>query len=261
MEANVTTCSGGGTNVDLWPPVNRAIATAMFLLAPFLGTAIGPAVGGFAAQYKGWRWTQWPILFALVPLYIFSLGMEETYKKIILQRRAKKLKIMPPTNDSPKGLGALTFLLVVTLGRPVKMLLTEPLIIFMSFYTGFNFSMIYAFFAAFPLVFEGIYHFEPGFYGLTFFANSIGCVFAIVTIISIDRFTYYKEFKKSLKKGNNGVVAPEHRLYPAMLGGFGLPISLFWFAWTAKKEVHWISPILAEVPFAWGNLCVFVSNA
>lgn len=45
-----------------------------------------------------------------------------------------------------------------------------------------------------------------------------------------------------------------------MIGSLGLPIGLFWFAWTAKREVHWISPVLAAVPFAWGNLCIFVSR-
>jgi len=56
-------------------------------------------------------------------------------------------------------------------------------------------------------------------------------------------------------------VAPEKRLYAAMLGSVGLPMGLFWFAWTARKDVHWISPILATIPFAWGNLCVFTSVA
>ena len=37
--------------------------------------------------------------------------------------------------------------------------------------------------------------------------------------------------------------------------------SLFWFAWTARPDVHWISPVLAGIPFAMGNLCVFIGAA
>lgn len=37
--------------------------------------------------------------------------------------------------------------------------------------------------------------------------------------------------------------------------------SLFWFAWTARSDIHWISPVLAGIPFAWGNLCIFLSTA
>ncbi len=251
---------GAGTQSDLWAPVHRATSTSAFLLAPFLGTALGPTVGGFAAQYKGWRWTQWPILFILVPSYLGSLFMKETYKKIILQNRAKRLGIPPPVNTGPKGLDAIKFLLAVTLMRPVKMLFVEPIVAFFSLYTAFNFAVLFGFFAAFPLVFEGTYHMQSGFYGLTYFGIAFGCCLTVVTVIVIDKYTFRKEHARSLTEGRGGVVAPEHRLYPAMVGSFGLPLALFWFAWTAKKEVHWISPVLAEIPFGWGNLCVFVSH-
>lgn len=56
-------------------------------------------------------------------------------------------------------------------------------------------------------------------------------------------------------------VAPEHRLYPALLGTFLMPIGLFWFAWTARSNIHWFSPVLAGIPFAWGNLLIFMGAA
>ena len=86
----------------------------------------------------------------------------------------------------------------------------------------------------------------------------MGCVLAAVCVIIIDRHVHHKEYQKSLKDGENGVVAPEHRLYAAMLGSLGLPIGLFCFAWTARREVHWISPVLAGIPFGWGNMMLFV---
>lgn len=251
---------GGGTNVDLWPAVHRAVATGTFLLAPFLGPALGPALGGFAAQNKGWRWTQWLILFVAVPTYLYSLGMKETYKKIILQNRAKKLGIPPPPKG-PSGLAAIKILMTVTLFRPVRMLFTEPMVFFLSIYTGFNFSVIFGFFDAFPIVFEGVYHFNGGLTGLTFLGIGLGCCLAVVTAIVVDRLLYLPQFVKSHQEGRGGVVAPEHRLYVAMMGSIGLPVGLFWFAWTARADVHWISPILATVPFAWGNLLVFTATA
>ena len=250
---------GGGSTVDIWAPVDRAAATTIFLLAPFLGPAIGPAVGGFAAQYKGWRWTQWPILFILVPVYIYSLGMKETYKKIILQKCAKRLRIPPPVKVGPSGLAAVKFLITVTLFRPIKMLFIEPIVFFISLYAGFIFSVLFGFFDAFPLVFQGVYHFDTGFSGLTFLGIGLGCCIGVVTAIVIDRLWYRKEYLKSLKDGRGGAVAPEHRLYAAMMGSFGLSVGLFWFAWTSRPSVHWISPVLATVPFAWGNLCIFTS--
>lgn len=36
---------------------------------------------------------------------------------------------------------------------------------------------------------------------------------------------------------------------------------LFWFAWTSRPGIHWIVPTLAGIPFAWGNLCIFICGA
>ena len=44
-----------------------------------------------------------------------------------------------------------------------------------------------------------------------------------------------------------------------MMGSFGLPIGLFWFAWTADNGIHWAAPVIAAIPFSWGNLSLFVS--
>ena len=252
---------GAGTNADIWAPIHRAVTASTFLLAAFLGPALGPAVGGFSAQYKGWRWTQWDILFLLVPVYLYCLGMKETHKKIILQNRAKRLSIPPPAKTGPTGLAKVKFLLKVTLLRPVNMIFTEPIVFFMGLYVAFNFSVLFGFFAAFPIVFEGVYHFNTGFSGITFLGIGFGCCVGFVTTFIVDRIWYRKEYKKSHGEGRGGVVAPEHRLYTAMIGSFGLPIGLFWFAWTARADVHWISPILASVVFAWGNLCVFTAAA
>lgn len=249
---------GGGTNADVWPPVYRAIATSSFLLAPFLGPALGPAVGGFAAENKGWRWTQWPILFAAVVAYTFSLCMKETYKKVILQRRAKRLGLPLEPKTGPSGLAAVKILLTVTLTRPLHMILTEPIVGFFSLYTGFNFAVVFAFFAAYPLVFQGVYEFDSGMTGLTFLGIGIGVMLGVPTFVVIDRLTFRKQHQSSLAENRLGVVAPEHRLYPAMLGSVSLPIGLFWFAWTARSDVHWISPVIASVPFAWGNYLIFV---
>ena len=182
--------------------------------------------------------------------------MEETYKKTILLKRAKSLGLETP--KGPSGLAALKFLLHLTFFRPITMLVTEPIVIAWSSYIAFNFAVLYSFFAAFPLVFSSIYNFGPEQTGLTFLAIGVGCILATATFIIIDRLIYRKHHAQSHIQGHAGVVAPEHRLYAAMMGSIGIPFGLFWFAWTARKGIHWMSPVAAAVPFAWGNLCVFV---
>ena len=187
---------------------------------------------------------------------LFSLGMEETYKKTLLQRRAKRRGITLQ-KTGPQGLEALKFLLTVTLLRPLRMLVIEPIVAFFSLYVAFNMGVVFGFFDAFPIVFAGVYHFDSGKVGLTFLGLGLGCCLGVITFMFIDRLTYQKHYQASLREGRKGVIAPEHRLYPAMIGSIALPISLFWFGWTAK--LHWISPVCAAIPFGWGNFLVFVS--
>jgi MFS family permease len=250
---------GAGTNLDIWAPIHRARAVSLFLVAPFLGPALGPAVGGYVAEYKGWRWTQWTTIFLGAVIWIYSLGTKETYAKIILAKRAKKLGKPLPPSPVPPGLPAIKFLLTVTIVRPIHMLLTEPIVGLYSLYTGFNFSVLFCFFAAFPLVFQGVYKFSVGAAGLVFLGISVGCIVAAAISLIIDRLVYIKRVLQNRAAGGDGHIAPENRLYAAMLGSVFLTVGLFWFAWTARADIHCISCVIATVFFACGNLLTFVS--
>lgn len=256
---------GAGTNSDLFSPLHRAVASAIFLLAPFFGPALGPALGGYVAMKKGWRWTQWLILFWGAISYAISIPQKETYKKIILKKRAEKLGLPPPPNPLPPGMSKLHFLVVVTILRPLTMLFTETIVAFFSVYTAFNFSVLFGFFAAFPVVFQSpypeiqIYHFNTGESGLVFLGIGIGVCLASLIFILIDRLIYRKKTLKKQAAGDFVPLPPEERLWAAMLGSFLLPVGLFWFAWSARPDVHWISPILATIPFGIGNMLVFCS--
>ena len=140
------------------------------------------------------------------------------------------------------------------------MLFMEPIVTFLSIYTAFNFSVLFGFFDAFPIVFEGVYHFNIGESGLAFLGLGIGCVLATGLLILIDRLGYRKKTMRRRASGDVTPLAPEERLYTAILGSFLLPISLFWFAWTARADVHWIVPIISTIFFGAGNLLIFCSS-
>ncbi|KAL2404435.1 hypothetical protein ABEF93_004705 [Exophiala dermatitidis] len=66
----------------------------------------------------------------------------------------------------------INFIIMVTILRPLRMLVTESIVLFFSIYTAFNFSVLFAFFAAFPIVSQSpypaiqVYHFNTGESGL-----------------------------------------------------------------------------------------------
>lgn len=244
------------SHLSLVLPLGKHIKYSKFIDA---NTLRSPIVGGFAAEFKGWRWTQWCILFIGAAVYIASLGMQETYKKIILQRRAKRLDIAPPKAPKLTGLAGIKFILTVTLFRPLHMLCREPIVMFFSAYSAFTFALLFAFFAAFPLVFTRVYGFTTYQNGLVFIAIGLGVVISWVTTTLFDWKVYQAQYRKTVAAGKQNV-APEHRLYSAMVGSLGITVGVFWFAWTSRQGVHWIVPTLAGIPFAWGNLSIFVSS-
>lgn len=251
---------GAGTIADMNPNHRRTAPSAIYVLSPFLGPALGPVIGSFVTVRKNWRWTQWTIIFFAIFSFILTLFARETYKKTILARRRHKLGL-PPPSPFPSTAAKLKFLFAVTLLRPLHMLMTEPIVAFLSIYVAFNFSVLFAFFAAFPYTFESVYGFDTEQSGLVFLAIGVGSGLAVPTVLLCDWYLYQPHVRASKEKGGNGAVAPEYRLYPAMMGSFGLPIGLFWFAWTARSDISWASPVVSAIPFAWGNLSCFIAAA
>ncbi|KAF2110798.1 major facilitator superfamily domain-containing protein [Lophiotrema nucula] len=252
---------GAGTSADLFLPQHRAVVTSAFLAAPFLGPSLGPIVGGLATQYRGWRWTQWCMILITGVVFILALPTKETYKMTILKRRAKKHGITIQRVSTGSSVSALKKSLVQNFLRPINMLFTEPVVFFLSLYTAFAFGVLFLFFAAFPFVFQRPpYRFTVSQIGLTFIAIGTGVVMAALTGVLIDRIVYQKHYRVAVAAGQT-YAAPERRLYNMMLGCWGIPLGLFWFAWSAEKGLHWAVPVVAAVPFAWGNLCLFTSAA
>jgi multidrug resistance protein len=248
---------GAGTQADIFLPRFRAKSTSIFILAPFFGPAIGPVIGGFAAQYKGWRWTQWCLLFLAVPIYLLLLPMQETYKKIILKRRAQKRGIAKPGNGPPI-LGMVMLVLTITLLRPIHMLYTEPIALLLSLYSAYTFGILFAFFAAFPYIFSAPpYLFTTSQTGLTFISIGIGVILGSTTALIMDWKVYQKRHTEAMARGETHV-PPEQRLWAAMIGSIGMPVGLFWFAWSAGQGTHWAVPVVGAVWFGWGNMSLFV---
>lgn len=181
---------------------------------------------------------------------------EETYKKIILKKRAKALGASLPSG--PSGLALFKHIMTVVLSRQIHMLFTEPIVASFAIYVSFNFAVLFGFLASIPLIFTSVYGFTHAQSGLPFIAIAIGVLLSIPTMMLLDRTLYQKHYRRAMSEGRKGI-APEHRLYGAMVGSLGLPISLFWFAWTSQRSIHWIVPIIGLVPFAWGNISIFIS--
>lgn len=57
---------------------------------------------------------------------------------------------------------------------------------------------------------------------------------------------------------NGGKFECEMRLPQMIFFACVLPISFFWYGWTAEKHVHWIAPIIGMMPFGFGMMGVYM---
>lgn len=66
---------GTGTISDIWPPEKRGAPMSIFIFMVQMGPALGPVIGGFVVETRGWRWTQWVICFGIVVVFAVSRTM------------------------------------------------------------------------------------------------------------------------------------------------------------------------------------------
>ncbi|KAJ5117482.1 hypothetical protein N7448_011114 [Penicillium atrosanguineum] len=244
-----------GTINETFRPAARAIPSTIFILTPFLGPGLGPVIGSFLVNRKGWRWTQWTMLLLAMCTIITTFMARETFHPVLKSRRSKASRLsLPPSLPLSSKMRLFATIAIL---RPAQMMVTEPIVALTCLYVACEFATLFSFFAAFPMVFQGIYGFDIEDSGLVFLSIVVGCLFGAITVLLCDIFLYRPKAATYQEQS----VPPEYRLYPSLVGSVGLPISLFWFGWTSRADTSWIIPVTAIMLFAWGNICVFVSTA
>ncbi|UQC83828.1 major facilitator superfamily transporter [Colletotrichum lupini] len=223
---------GSGVLNETYLPVERGLPSTIFILSPFLGPGLGPVLGSFLVDRKGWRWTQYTLVFFSVFSLIWLFLSGESYHPVLLRRRRKQLGLVEPRSTA--NLQKLRQFLTVGLLRPLHMLFTEPIVAILSLYVACMFGTLFMFFGAFFYVFDKTHGYTLTQTGLVFLAIAFGCVLGCITMVLCDHHIY----QPKARQFSPSEIPPELRLYPAMLGSLGLPISLFWFGWTARPDVN-----------------------
>ncbi|KAK9237016.1 putative mfs multidrug transporter protein [Lipomyces kononenkoae] len=196
------------------------VAMGGFCLAPFAG----PVLWRLLIEKMSWNWTMWVLLmFARVTVVLIAT-LAETYKPILLKRRAKKRGLpLPP--KLPTG-EALKLVVMMTLQRPFAMLLTEPIVRALSVYMALVFAVLFGFFEAIPYVFTSVYGFHPGDTGLTFLGIGVGLLIGAAIFMFLDRtnMSLLCVFQCHRRLNPDCCQQKSERW-------LSLPIGLFWLAW------------------------------
>ncbi|KAI4120449.1 MAG: hypothetical protein LQ338_007008 [Usnochroma carphineum] len=252
--------TGGATIADMFEPKKQAYGIGVWDIASVFGPALGPLIGGFAAEKKGWRWTIWELIWLSGSCFVFLFFfLPETSSSNILYRRTVRIRAL--TNNAEikcepeieaEGLSGKDIARMVFI-RPFTLSFTEPICFVLNLYLALVYGLLYLWFESFPIVFGDIYHFTLGTEGLAFFGILVG------SFITMGPFFYYNYRFVEPQFNEEGRLRPEVRLQPAMVGAFFIPVCLFWFGWSARPSVHWIMPVIGSSFFSMGSFLLFMA--
>ncbi|KIY70946.1 MFS general substrate transporter [Cylindrobasidium torrendii FP15055 ss-10] len=194
--------NSGALISDMWNVRDRGKALAVFVAAPFAGPSLGPMVSGFiSVSGASWRWLFWTLtIFAGVCLAVIVILIPETYKPIILVRKARRIR--KETGDEryyapmEKTRKTMREQVENVLARPFKMLAREPMLIACTVYMSFIYGCLYLLFEAYPVVFAQYHHFRAQSVGLTFLPILIGAALAALVYVLVFDPMYQKEIDR-----------------------------------------------------------------
>jgi multidrug resistance protein len=256
-------CAGGSVS-DLWTPAERVFAFPFFAVLSFVGPEMGPVVGGWVGETNiGWRWVEWiTLIVSGVVLSIVILFQPETYGPVLLKWKAKHLRRLTGDDRYRGGIEVRKTPLVVrllrALYRPLLMTAQEPIIILLALYLTVTYIILFTFLTGYTFIYTDIYGLSQGMTGLCFLGLVVGII-SCAALIPLNVRLRQRDIARAKALGPNVKVAPESRLYWAMIGAPAIPISMFWMAWTARPDISIWSPLVASVVAGFGILCVFMT--
>ncbi|KAF2751627.1 MFS general substrate transporter [Sporormia fimetaria CBS 119925] len=246
---------GAGTIADIIPKEQRGTAMSVWMMGPTIGPCVGPIIGGYLIEARGWRWNFYLVAiiagaFTLINMFLMS----ETYAPVLLERKAARLRketgnphlrSQLDSGLSPKELFKFSIV------RPTKMLTRAPICIVISIYCAMTYAYLYILFTTFTAVFTDQYHWRGGVVGLSFLGLGLG------SLIGQWFFTHFgnKTVAKHIAAGD---FQPEHRLKLMCLGGFFLPVGLFWYGWSVQAKTHYMVPMLGTAVLGFALLMTFM---
>lgn len=246
---------------DIYQAKTRGLAIDLFAITVFCGPVLAPIAGGFTVEsFLGWRWTMYINgIMAVVSLLSITFCMEETYAPLILVKKAEQMRQITgnwgihAAHENVK----LDFGQIVTktISRPLKMLVFEPILLFVSIYTGFCYAILYLCLSSYPYAFMVKYK-----WSLSHAMIPYAGIFVGMFICCVMMMTYYERQYAALTNTTNGKPPAEVRLEPMKPASICFFIGLFWFFLSANypEKVHWIVPCISGVFTGYGMMGIFV---
>ena len=192
--------------------------------------------------------------------------LEETYPRVILGHKAKKLRKELKNDDICTEWEAQRLPLSKILGtafkRPIKLITTQPIVQFVAVYMAFLYGMIYLVLSTLATLWIERYGESVDIAGLNYVSVGLG----FLTASQLGTMFQDKVFM-ALKRRNGDVGLPEFRIPLMVPGSLLVPIGIFVYAWTAEYKVFWLWPnvgiylICASMIMSWQCLQAYLISS
>jgi multidrug resistance protein len=81
-----------GVLADIWGPVERGSAIALFSMMTFIGPALAPVISGFLEVTKNWRWSFYVLLWLAAGTFPIMFTIPETLPSQVLLNKATRIR-------------------------------------------------------------------------------------------------------------------------------------------------------------------------
>lgn len=159
---------------DMFREESRGRALAIMGMMPFIAPVLGPTIGGFISEAKGWRWTFWFTAIVTGAFEVcFLATYRESYNVVIIRRKTRRLRQMTGNEhlrscyDADGDARTVTSLHRSIL-RPIQLLLCSPVLLLVSICGAFAISHTYVIITSITRIFEVDYRFPTRLVGLTY---------------------------------------------------------------------------------------------
>ena len=252
---------GGACIGDIWSPKERTYTFPIFANASIMGPILGPVVGGYigARTHSSWRRTEWADIGAAgVVLILVTFTQRETYAPVLLHWKAKQLRrltgdtryvseVVASRKSNLSRLGTV-------IARPFSLTLSEPILLLNGLWMIMVWILMFILLRGYTFIFSSTYGTSEGVTGLCFVGLATGLLISSCTVPLI-----YICLRSHFHRPTVENLAPEYRLWYALISTPFIPLSLFWMGYTANPETTIWSPIAASVVLGYGMLGTFTS--
>lgn len=253
-----------GTLEDMFGADTRLWLVSVWLVVANLSLVVGPIFASYVASSIGWseslldyygfqlannicrRWIFHISATVAAVAFLFLLATCESRATYLLQQHVKAIEkdtgVSTLRIENPDYVPDLpTFFRLIV--RPLRLLLTEPIVIIVSIISGVAFALIYLFIEVLPIIYS-TFGFTPQQSSLLFIAIGLG--FLCTT------FTRLYDYRVSKRRTiETHPMSPEDKLTGFAIAAPAFAIGLWWFAWTVPPLVSstiWVVSALALIP-------------